>query len=61
MDVAAWVVSILGVVAQHAPGVLAAMTGSYDDAQAIERAREAVARVKPRPAGGALDAHGRGE
>jgi hypothetical protein len=61
MDAGAWVVSLLGVVAQHAPSVLAAITGAYDDAQAIQRARDAVARIPARPAGSALDAHERGE
>lgn len=53
--------SLIGLVAQAAPGLLAAITGKSSDLDAIEAAREAVRAIPTRPAGSALDAHGSGK
>ena len=55
------VIQLLSVIAQLAPGVLKAMTGTQTDQQAIERARDACRAIPTRPAGDAIDAYERGE
>lgn len=53
--------SLLSLVAQAAPGLLATITGKANDAEAIAAARAAVAAIPSQPITSALDAHGRGE
>jgi len=59
MDVA--LLQLFGAIASLVPGLLAQMTGTHSDAQAIERARDAYRAIAARPAGDAIDAHARGE
>jgi ribosomal protein L16/L10AE len=55
MGVAEIVVAVLGIVAAIAPGVLAAITGSGSDAEAIEAARKAAEKIPDRTEQGARD------
>ncbi len=55
MDVASIVGSLLSLVAQVAPGVMAAITGQRSDAEALEHAEQAAKRLHPHRAASAID------
>lgn len=48
---------LIALVVKVAPGVLALITGEATDEEALAKARASIARIRPRPAASALDAH----
>lgn len=61
MDAAQIAISLLELAAKALPGLLAIVSGTQSDEEALDKARESVRGIPSRPAGDALDAYERGE